>query len=301
MRTNQFTQQHGRRLGVEEVAIVVTDGYDNKPSVVAESNLAAQGGISIFSVGVTARVSYTDLRDISARPQQLNQSYFLSYDFSTLSSYDDLLVARTCITSAQSDCSKKVIDLVFLLDSSSYTGADNWAKMLGYVASMVEALPISDVATRVGVVTFADGASNQILLNSYYNKTALKTAIVNLPYINSNSINIYAALQAMMTTQFTPVNGDRLDVPNVAILIPEGASTTYASQALSEASLAHRAQISLYAIGVTSKINQYELKMIASHPHLEYHQFWTSLDFDTGLDTIINSISEEICRPNLGK
>lgn len=300
MRTNQFTHQHGRRLGVEEIAIVITDGFDNKAAAVAEANLAAKVGISILSVGVTSRVEQVDLRDISARPQQLNQSYFLSHDFQNLVSYDDLLVARTCIAAAQSDCTNKVMDLVFVLDSSSFTGFGNWATMLNYVTALVNQLTIGDTATRVGVVSFADVATDPILLNTFNNKSALINAIANLPLINANGINIYAALKAMRTVQFTSGAGDRSDVPNVAILITEGSSTIYANEALHEAKLAHYAGISVYSVGLTDKVNENELRMISSHPHLEHHQWWTSANFVAGLENVINSISEEICRPDLG-
>jgi len=62
--------------------------------------------------------------------------------------------------------------MVFILDaSSSITWADpkNWnPRLLGFTKSIVDAFPIGDTDTRVGVVRFSDSASVQIHLDDYY-------------------------------------------------------------------------------------------------------------------------------------
>jgi hypothetical protein len=113
--------------------------------------------------------------------------------------------------------------------------------------------------------------------------------------------NIQNALNLMRTQQFTTQN-DRADVPNVAVLITDAPLPFSSLTTLTEAQLAQQAGIKIFTIGTTSRINITELQLIASQPHLQYHQWWTvdSLSpFATvGLSYIQTMVEEELCRPD---
>ena len=52
------------------LAIVVTDGYQNRPgSTERESRLAKEAGIEIFTVGVTSNINETELNLIASNPK----------------------------------------------------------------------------------------------------------------------------------------------------------------------------------------------------------------------------------------
>ena len=56
-------------------------------------------------------------------------------------------------------------DIIFVLDSSGSIGLDNWKKVLKFVQTIVQELPIGEHRTRVGVLTYGGMAYPKIYLN----------------------------------------------------------------------------------------------------------------------------------------
>ena len=96
--------------------------------------------------------------------------------------------------------------------------------------------------------------------------------------------------------------GDREDVRNVAVLITDQSSSSGTVQTVHEAFEAHSAGIKIFAIGTSqSSFNLTELQLIASPPHLEYHQWWALNEFSSSrFDSIEVMADNELCRPELG-
>lgn len=112
-RTNQFTSANGDRTGVQNIVIFITDGFDSsdsQPNAISEAAQAKAAGIIIFGVGIGRAADAEDsYRKIASLPQQLKQSYYPTSSYSSLNStLIDALVARTCVSSAHIDCSRKV-------------------------------------------------------------------------------------------------------------------------------------------------------------------------------------------------
>lgn len=99
MRTVQFTLENGDRGGIPNVAIVITDGVSTIDTnlTIPEAEQARADNITVFSVGVTDKIDGTELRGISSLPQIVNNNYFTSIDFTTLSAVKDRLVESTCV------------------------------------------------------------------------------------------------------------------------------------------------------------------------------------------------------------
>ena len=89
---------------------------------------------------------------------------------------------------------------------------------------------------RVGVVRYSNEGVMEFGLNQYFNKEALKVAIRQIPYMD-NLTNTAHGLHLMRTLMFDPrnrgVGGDRIDVPNVALIITDGASNVDADRTIS--------------------------------------------------------------------
>lgn len=64
-----------------------------------------------------------------------------------------------------------------------------------------------------------------IQLNEYSNRGEASQAVLDLRYQGGRT-NTGAAIEYMRNTMFTSGNGDRPDVPNVAIVITDGGSNT---------------------------------------------------------------------------
>lgn len=114
-RTNQFTSANGDRPTVQNIAIFITDGFDSSDSqtnAVSEAALSKAAGIVIFGVGLLSASGILDsplYLSIASFPQQMKPSFYPVSNYPGLNSaVVDALVARTCVSSANVDCSRKV-------------------------------------------------------------------------------------------------------------------------------------------------------------------------------------------------
>lgn len=105
MRVNQFVESNGDRIGVQNIVVVITDGFDRDSSSLAEAALAKAAGIVIFGIG-TGGIDPVSLESLSSLPQQ-NKPSFLLANYQQLRNLVDPTVARICVSSADSDCTDK--------------------------------------------------------------------------------------------------------------------------------------------------------------------------------------------------
>ena len=93
----------------------------------------------------------------------------------------------------------------------------------------------------------------------------------------------------MTTVMFTTSNGGRNDIPDVGIIITDGASWSYSATATA-ASAARAANITLFSIGVGTGV--LELNAIASDPDSDH--VFTVASF-SGLSSIESSFQTQAC------
>ena len=96
-RTQCFNVNKGERPGVPNITIVITDGL---PTVIEfdvhkEATLLKQVS-TVIAVGITKNIEKHFLRDISSAPQKENENFFVTPDFSGLSTIVNALVTETC-------------------------------------------------------------------------------------------------------------------------------------------------------------------------------------------------------------
>ena len=98
MHHEEFTTGNGDREGVQNIAIIVTDGNSTiqKENTIPNARAARKAGIAIFSVGITSRVNVDEVRRMSSEPQLKDTNYFLSTDFNTLTAVAENIVASAC-------------------------------------------------------------------------------------------------------------------------------------------------------------------------------------------------------------
>lgn len=307
-RTVQFSAARGDRPGVQNIVIVVTDGFDASDSqrgAIAEANATKAQGTVIYGVGVGNRAleNADTFGAIVSRPLDLQPSFYTATDYAALDNdvtISDAIYRRVCTASAHSDCSSKVMDLVFVLDRSSNVGSSGWTSILDAVNQMVDALDVGPSATHVGVVTFGRTATTNIFLTAYSDKGQLTNAIGRLPFLNSGSdVDFYSALQTAQATFAGGLGGGRPDVPHAVVLITGSSSTVNQAMLPAVSRQLRRNGILVYAVGIGTRINRTELQTVSSHPHLLYHQWWTVSDFAASFLSTVNGIIGEICKPPL--
>lgn len=92
---------------------------------------------------------------------------------------------------------------------------------MAFLRDLVQSLNVDSGAVRVSVVLFGDDASVQFQLNHFTTQKKLMKALKSIKpaQYRAKSANILNLLTTLKTEVFTEVNGDRKDVPNIAIVI----------------------------------------------------------------------------------
>ena len=83
-----FNMANGDRPDVLNVAIVITDGvpypFNRRQPAINEAQVLRAFGTRMIAVGITDQIDVDFLRELSSQPQEENQDYFRSADFTTL-------------------------------------------------------------------------------------------------------------------------------------------------------------------------------------------------------------------------
>ena len=178
---------------------------------------------------------------------------------------------------------------MFVIDASTSVGLSNFGLVKDYVQSLVENFEVDAGFIRVGVIIFNQNDIVQFHLNTYPFRSEVLTAIDNIPYPGGSG-NIADALKTVRTVMFTPINGDRANVPNTVILIVDGASNVNSGSTISEATLTKAAGIHIIGVGINMG-NTNELDQIVSSP-LEQNRFRSNFGL---LGNIKNRVLSAFC------
>ena len=198
-------------------------------------------------------------------------------------------------------CESKV-DLCIVIDSSgsirdnNVAGQpDNWQLQIEFLTTLVRAFTIGTDATRVGAIVFSEDVRLAFPLSAYDNAEDVATALSNIAYMGQTT-NTPEALVQTRTACFSATNGDRPDVPNLAIIITDGVPfpDNRRTPALNEAKALRDTGATAISIGVTNNIDVDFLKGLSSSPQLEGQNYFTATDFAT-LDEIQKSVVEGTC------
>jgi len=96
-------------------------------------------------------------------------------------------------------------------------------------------------------------ATLNFYLTNFTDVPALQSAIRNIAYLGGWT-NTTGALQLMRTDIFNSANGDRPDVPNVAILITDGIPNRDVDKLPGEVNYIKRRGIRIVGVGVTNEV-----------------------------------------------
>lgn len=187
-------------------------------------------------------------------------------------------------------CKTVHYDLVFLLDTSSSVGKEDFEKVRQWVANLVDTFEVGPDRTRVGVVRYSDRPTPAFQLGHFGSREEVKAAARSLAYHGGNT-NTGDALRYITAHSFSLREGGRPGdraFKQVAILLTDGRSQDLV---LGAASAAHRAGIRIFAVGVGEALKE-ELEEIASQPK-SAHVFHVS-DFNA-IDKIRGKLRRRLC------
>ena len=109
------------------------------------------------------------------------------------------------------------------MDSSGSIGENNWLTVLDFTKDMVLAFPVNPTEVRFGVVTYGNRATVEFYLNTH-NDTGSYLAVIDQIGWKDQATNTSGGIHLMHSELFTEANGDRPGIPNIGIVVTDGAS-----------------------------------------------------------------------------
>ena len=201
------------------------------------------------------------------------------------------------------------MDLCFIIDSSGSIrdnnppdrSYDNWQLQQDFLSQLVGMFTIGPDATRVGAVVFSEQVRLVFSLSTYSDAQSVKDAINAIAYLGQTT-NTPEGLRVTREQCFNAGNGDRPDIPNLAIFISDGVPfpPERRDPAIREAENLKNAGVSVVAIGVTNVIDMDLLRAISSAPQEEGRNYFVATDF-TALEAIRSSVAQGTCEVVEGK
>ena len=193
------------------------------------------------------------------------------------------------------------MDVVFIIDGSGSIrdanpadgSFDNWNLLLTFVANIVDNLPVSAAGTHVAAVVFSDMGQMLFPLSRYTDHAAVRPAILNTAYPGRNT-NTSGGLYIARSQVFTPQNGDRPEIPNVAIVLTDGKSTFDRRKTVPFAEDLQKDGVEVITIGITNSIDEVELKAMSSFPQQERRNYFTSASFQE-LEDVMEGLVQTAC------
>ncbi|XP_061669104.1 collagen alpha-1(XII) chain-like [Syngnathoides biaculeatus] len=182
-----------------------------------------------------------------------------------------LMVPCPLPESPESQCRSRILDLVFIIDSSRSIRPNDFEKVKNFLVHMVDTLAVGSDATRVAVVNYASTVKIEFLLKDHFKKPDMKKAISRIEPLAAGTMT-GLAIKTAVNEVFTEQSGARPpsgNIAKVAIVVTDGRP----QDRVGDVSAAARAGgIEIYAVGV-DLAEMASLKQMASLP-LEDHVFY---------------------------
>ncbi|KAK3798993.1 hypothetical protein RRG08_050229 [Elysia crispata] len=287
-----FTVRAGHRANVPKLVVLVTSGQSTDRQVMfREVQRARNAGITILAIGVGPDIDDGEMKVFASDG---GQNVYRANVFEDLKYLTDYVASNLCHmlrtepwTSSQQTCGT-MADIVFLVDSSGQE--EIFKSFLNFIKSYIKDLDIGQDNIRVGIEMFSNRPYNEINLNRYNSKEEL-TKRINRIEPRRGGRDTAAAIKYMENSMFKTANGDRPEVPNIAIILTDGKSTRPEETKLA-AERARNNGIVIFSVGVGNETSRTELTDMASDPDNKH--VLTVTDF-TKFNSIISAFQSQTC------
>ena len=171
------------------------------------------------------------------------------------------------------ECELDGVDMVLVLDHSKSINKNpnNWPLIIDFAANVATFLDIGLNNSLMGIILFGKDAIIHFNVRQYLDQASLVEAINNIEYRQSKGTNTSLALDFLREN--SQPNGAmmlREHFPAIAIVVTDGRSHNHTATEIAAQKL-HDSKIfdQIHAVGI-GRVNETELRSIASDPSLAY-------------------------------
>ncbi|KAM6412908.1 collagen alpha-6(VI) chain-like [Pluvialis apricaria] len=248
--------EEARRRAVPCHLVVLTDGMSDD-SVKEPAMKLREDKINIYAIGVRG-ANETQLGEIAG----VKTRVYTVHDFDLLKDIKNKLVQDICTVEA---CKEMKADVMFLVDSSTSIGNENFQKMKNFMRELVNRTDVGADRVQIGVVQFSDKPKEEFKLNTYSTKRDILSAIDRLSPLHSNTLTGEAL--KFMLKYFQASSGSRHAVKKVLILITDGESQ---DEVKAPATVLRDEGVNIYSVGVFNA-NKTQLEEISGKREMVFY------------------------------
>jgi collagen type VI alpha len=178
---------------------------------------------------------------------------------------------------------------VFLVDSSTSIGLQNFQKVKHFLHSVVSGLDVRSDQVQVGLVQYSDNIYPAFPLKQSSLKSAVLDRIRNLPY-SMGGTSTGSALEFIRANSLTEMSGSRAKdgVPQIVVLVTDGESS---DEVQDVADQLKRDGVFVFVVGINIQDVQ-ELQKIANEPFEEF--LFTTENFSI-LQALSGTLLQALC------
>ncbi|KAK5621476.1 hypothetical protein CRENBAI_005060 [Crenichthys baileyi] len=302
-RENVFITEKGSRKdkGVEQVAVVITDGKSQDNVIQAAADLR-RAGVTVYSVGVQ-NANEHELRQMASYPPQ--KHVFIVDSFAKLKSLEQSLQKTLCYNIIHQAVSVSVrrtgikegciqteeADIFFLIDHSGSIYPSDFEDMKQFILEFIDTFRIGPQYVRLGVVKYADSPNMEFDLTRYEDKDTLKKAVQEIEQLGGGT-ETGKALEFMGPLFTTAKTSRGHKAPEYLVVITDGKS---ADKVKAPAEALRLQGVTIYAVGV-KEAEVGELGEISGNPKRTF--FVNNFD---ALNLIKDHIITDICTTDVCK
>ncbi|XP_026172742.1 collagen alpha-6(VI) chain-like isoform X2 [Mastacembelus armatus] len=296
-REKVFIEQKGSRKnkGVQQVAVVITDGKSEDMVGKAAANLR-RAGVTIYAVGIKD-ANQTQLVQMASYPA--NKYVYTVESFTKLRALEQSLQKTLChnifrqaitVSTRRSTIKEGCVqtdeaDIFFLIDHSGSIFPSDFQDMKMFIIEFLHTFRIGPQHVRVGVAKYADSPNLEFDLTTYSDATELEKAVEDIKQLGGGT-ETGKALEFMGPYFRNAVASRGHKVPEYLIVITDGKS----SDDVKAPAVNLRSQgVTVYAIGVKNA-DEDELQEISGDPKRTF--FVNNFD---ALRPIKDDIITDIC------
>ncbi|XP_071402743.1 LOW QUALITY PROTEIN: collagen alpha-6(VI) chain-like [Centroberyx affinis] len=302
-REKVFIKEKGSRkcLGVQQVAVVITDG-ESQDVVSQEAADLRRDGVTVYAVGIKD-AKKTELVQMASYPSKKHM--FIVDSFAKLKTLEQSLQKILChnifrqaitINTRRTGIKQGCVqtdeaDIFFLIDHSRSIYPKDFNDIKKFMIEFIHTFNIGPQHVRVGVAKYADSPNLEFDLTAHSDVNSLEKAVENIKQIGGRT-NTGAALSFMGPNfdRATATRGHK--VREYLVVITDGKS---ADEVKAPAERLRAQGVTIYAIGVKNA-DETELEEIAGSPEKTY----SVNDFDA-LKPIKDDIITDICSKDVCK
>ena len=178
-----------------------------------------------------------------------------------VSRFVQLIFTRLILTAIKK-CAA-LVDIAFLLDSSSSIGEQGYKKMKDFVKTVANAFDIGPGRTCAGVIIYGSSATTAVRFPDSASNADFNAAVDALPYVRGET-RIDKALQLAYSELVAHRSGARAGVAKMVIVLTDGRQTKAPDGVDIQKVVAPllSAGIRIFAVGIGNDVDEVELQLI---------------------------------------